>query len=273
MSFSNKKANKSSSFSLHTSIYPLLSLSFLASEKTKRLKMENQDLSNSEEMLLSEMLEEQCSLNPPDDGKSLEEKSPKENFSSSEGEEDDQKLDEQEQVIDETQEGPSEGPSHPCGASPFEDLQRMKNGRVLIIGSSSIMEITSKDGVVSTSDEPGPMDVFLESTVRVLQRAVDAMNLAIEKQDKIEMELVRRAHTNINLRDRIDRLYRRRLEQGEDYCLHHEPTSNEVLEVGPEESELMRERNHLIDVRKDQDERIKAMSEAFHRVRQRGVPC
>ena len=235
--------------------------------------MENQDLPINEEMLLSELLEEQCSLDSPDDEKSPEEESPKEDSSSSEGEKNDQKLDEQEQIIDEAQEGPSVGTPHPCGASPFEDLQRMRNGRVLIIGSETIMEITSTDGVVSASDRPGPMDGFLDITVRVLQYAVNAMNLAIEKQDKIEMELVRRAHSNINLRDRIDRLYRRRLEQGDKYCLHHEPTSNEVLEVGPEEPELMRERNHLVDMRKDQDERIKAMSEAFQKVRQRGVPC
>ena len=117
-----------------------------------------------------------------------------------------------------------------------------------------------------------PMDVALEQTVRVLQRAVNVMNSAMEKQDKIEEELVRRAHTNINLRDRIDRLYRRRLEQGEDYCLHHESASNEVLEVGPEESELMRERNHCVAVRKAQDERIQAMSRTFHQLRQGEPP-
>ena len=234
--------------------------------------MESKNPSNSEEKLLSELFEEKCSLDPPDDEKSSKEESPDEDSSPSEGEKSDQKLDGQEQVIDETQEGPSVGSPHPCGASPFEDLQRMRYGRALIIGSTSIMEIISEDGVRSISDRPGPMDVILERTVRVLQCAVNLMNSAMEKQDKIEEELVRRAHTNINLRDRIDRLYRRRLEQGEDYCLHHESASNEVLEVGPEEPELMRERNHCVAVRKAQDERIQAMSRTFHQLRQGEPP-
>ena len=188
--------------------------------------MESKNPSNSEEKPLSELFEEKCSLDPLDDEKSPKEESPDEDSSPSEGEKSDQKLDGQEQVIDETQEGPSVGSPHPCGASPFEDLQRMRHGRALIIGSTSIMEIISEDGVRSISDRPGPMDVILERTVRVLQCAVNLMNSAMEKQDKIEEELVRRAHTNINLRDRIDRLYRRRLEQGEDYCLHHESASD-----------------------------------------------
>ena len=144
----------------------------------KQEKMENQNPSNKEEKLLSELLEEKCSLDPPNDEKSLNEESPNEDASPSEGEKGNRKLDGREQVIDGAQGEPSVGPSHPCGASPFEELQRMRYGRALIIGSSSIMEIISEDGVRSISDRPGPMDVILEQTVRVLQCAVNVMNSA-----------------------------------------------------------------------------------------------